>query len=187
MFNLEQVVRAPAGLHGCSQFTDPCCHSLVPDRRRFFLDIRDHGTESVDRTVMSGLETLHTTGGGVLAENVLPLVAVFVFGGRKPLAFDGQNRVEVRVAAAVDPECRAAGRGNQIDLAALVLLIGLFDSELKDVQPIGMPGRAIEMSAELRCECGFRCLSFSVRAVSPARQLMGDKGEQFVPEGVREM
>jgi len=45
---------------------------------------------------------------------------------------------------------------------AFVLLIRFFDPELKDVPPCGVPGRAIEMGAELRRQNSLQCLRFPV-------------------------
>jgi hypothetical protein len=50
-----------------------------------------------------------------------------------------------------------------------------------------MARRAIQVSAELRRENGFRCLTFPIWTVSPARKLVRDKRKQMAQRGRRQM
>jgi hypothetical protein len=74
------------------------------------------------------------------------------------------------------------GCGNQINLAAPLVLVALFDPELKNILTVGMPGDTVEMGAKLRCRDGLRCLSSSIGAVSPTRQFVGYEVDQRMPK-----
>jgi hypothetical protein len=130
--------------------------------------------------MVSCLETLNPAGRTMPADDVFPIIPIFVLWRRQSLAFDRQQRIKVRVTAAFNPNSGGAGSRNQINLAPLVLLIRFFDPELKDVPACGVPGRAIQVGAELRRKDSLRCLRFPVWPISPLGQLISDEIQEFM-------
>jgi hypothetical protein len=128
--------------------------------------------------MMTSFETLNPTGRRMPIGDILAFIPLVVLGSGQSLAFDGQQWVKVNMAAAFDPDCGIAGRRNEINLAAPGLLVRLFDPELKEIPPTRTSSRAVEMRTKLGCQRGLRCLSFPVSAISPTRQLMGNKVQQ---------
>jgi hypothetical protein len=132
--------------------------------------------------MITRLETLNSTSRAVAIDDVFPFVAVCAVWRRQPLAFDRHQTIEVHVSAAFNDDGSAAGCGNQINLAAPLVLVALFDPELKNILTVGMPGDTVEMGAKLRCQDGLRCLSSSIGAVSPTRQFVGYEVDQRMPK-----
>ena len=119
--------------------------------------------------MMARLEALDAASGGMLTNDVFALIAPFVRWYRQPLAFDWHETLKLCVPASFDGDRDAARRGDQVNLPALIMLIGLLDLELKDVPTRRVPSDAVEVGAKLRRENRLGRLSWSVRAVTPVR------------------
>ena len=180
LHQVKPIFCIPAEFMRFNQSADPSSYPGMPDCWRFFLHIRDHRTERVGSPMVSCLETLNPTSRTMPADDIFPLIPIFVLRRRQSLAFDGQQCVEVRVTTTFNPNGGGAGSRNQINLAPFVLLIWFFNPELKDVPTSGVPGGAIEMGTELRRQNSLGCLAFPVWPISPLGQLISDEIQEFM-------